>query len=171
MNSKSMLIAAGIGGVIMLVLTKIPLISCLNCLFCVSYWGSGILTVWFYRQMEKANPGLDVGQGIILGLLAGVAGAILASFVGAIFSGAGALSALDFDPQRSRPFGQGSRTFRKHAARRGVLRRGFVRRVDLQLGSVPPLRRHRRSHCSRIDLEEEITSFPPLFIGPQPDSR
>lgn len=95
MNSKSMLIAAGIGGVIMLVLTKIPLISCLNCLFCVSYWGSGIFTVWFYRQMEKANPGLDVGQGIILGLLAGVAGAILASFVGAIFSGAGALSALD----------------------------------------------------------------------------
>ena len=96
MNSKSMLIAAGVGGLIMLVLTKIPLISlCLNCLFCVSYWGSGILTVWLYRQLEKENPGLDIGQGIILGLLAGVAGAILASLVGAIFSGAGVLSALD----------------------------------------------------------------------------
>ena len=95
MNSKSMLIAAGVGGLIMLVLTKIPLISCLNCLFCISYWGSGILTVWFYRQMEKDQPGLDIGQGIILGLLAGVAGAVLASLFGAIFAGTGALSALN----------------------------------------------------------------------------
>ncbi len=95
MNSKSMLIAAGVGGLIMLVLTKIPVISCLNCLFCVSFWGSGILTVWLYRQLEKDQPGLDIGQGIVLGLLAGVAGGILAALVGAIFAGTNVLSALD----------------------------------------------------------------------------
>jgi hypothetical protein len=95
MNSKSMLFAAGVGGLIMLFLTKIPLISCLNCLFCVSYWGSGILTVWLYRQMEKDQPGLDIGQGILLGVLAGVVGAVLASLAGAIFAGTNALSALD----------------------------------------------------------------------------
>jgi len=95
MNSRSMLIAAGVGGLIMLVLTKIPLISCLNCLFCISYWGSGILTVWFYRLMEKDKPGLEVGQGIILGVLAGVVGAVLAALFGALFAGTSALSALD----------------------------------------------------------------------------
>jgi hypothetical protein len=95
MNSKSMLIAAGIGGVFMLLLTKIPLISCVNLFCCLGIWGSGILAVYVYRNMEKGQPGLDIGQGIVLGLLAGVAGAILASLVGAIFAGAGALSMVN----------------------------------------------------------------------------
>jgi hypothetical protein len=95
MKSSSMLVAAGVGGLIMLALTKIPLISCLNCLFCIGIWGSGILTVWFYRQMEKDQPGLDIGQGILLGILAGVAAAVLASVVGAVFSGANTLASLD----------------------------------------------------------------------------
>jgi hypothetical protein len=95
MNSKSMIIAAGVGGLVMVLLTKIPVISCLNCLFCVSYWGSGILTVWIYRQTEKENPGLATGQGILLGLLAGVVAAVFGSIVGAIFSGTSALASLD----------------------------------------------------------------------------
>jgi hypothetical protein len=95
MNNRSMLIAAGIGGLVMVALTKIPLISCLNCLFCVSYWGSGILTVWIYRQAEKEQPGLDIGQGILLGVLAGIVAAVLGSLVGAVFSGTSALASLD----------------------------------------------------------------------------
>ena len=45
--------------------------------------------------MEKDQPGLDTGQGIILGLLAGVTGAVLASLFSAIFARTSALSALD----------------------------------------------------------------------------
>lgn len=95
MNNKSMLVAAGMGGLVMLFLTKVPLISCLNCLFCAGIWGGGILTVWFYRLSEKEQPGLTVGQGALLGILAGVVAAMLATVVGAIFSGAGALSSLE----------------------------------------------------------------------------
>jgi hypothetical protein len=94
MNNRSMFIAAGLGGLVMLALTKIPLINCLTCLFCVSFWGGGILAVWFYRLSEKEHPGLTVGQGALVGLLAGVAAAILAIIVDAIFSGAGALASL-----------------------------------------------------------------------------
>jgi hypothetical protein len=95
MNNKSMLVAAGGGGLVMLFLTKVPLISCLNCLFCAGIWGGGILTIWFYRLSEKDHPGLTVGQGALLGILAGVVAAVLATAVGAVFSGAGALSSLD----------------------------------------------------------------------------
>jgi hypothetical protein len=95
MNNRSMLIAAGLGGLVMLALTKIPLISCLNCLFCVSFWGSGILAVWIYRSITKDQPGLTVGQGALVGLMAGVAAAVLAVIVDAVFSGAGALASLD----------------------------------------------------------------------------
>jgi hypothetical protein len=95
MNNRSMLIAAGIGGLVMLALTKIPLINCLNCILCVSYWGGGILAVWVYRQTEKVQPGLTIGQGALVGLLAGVGAAVLAMLVDAIFSGAGTLASLD----------------------------------------------------------------------------
>jgi hypothetical protein len=95
MNNRSMLIAAGIGGLVMVALSKIPIISCLNCLFCVGVWGSGILAVWIYRQSEKGQPGLTVGQGAVIGLLAGLEAAVLATIFSAIFSGAGTLAALD----------------------------------------------------------------------------
>jgi hypothetical protein len=89
-----MLIAAGIGGLVMAALSKIPVVSCLNYLFCVGIWGSGILAVWIYRQSEKGQPGLTVGQGALIGLLAGVVAAVLAVIFDAMFSGAGMLSSL-----------------------------------------------------------------------------
>jgi hypothetical protein len=95
MNNRSMLIAAGIGGLVMAAVSKIPVISCLNCLFCVGIWGSGILAVWFYRLSEKGQPGLTIGQGALIGLLAGVEAAVLASIIGGIFSGTGMLASLD----------------------------------------------------------------------------
>jgi hypothetical protein len=95
MNNRSMLIAAGIGGLVMAAVSKIPVINCLNCLFCVGIWGSGILAVWFYRLSEKDQPGLTIGQGALIGLLAGVEAAVLAALIGVIFSGAGMFASLD----------------------------------------------------------------------------
>lgn len=86
MNTKSMLIAAGVAGVIMAILSVIPVINCLNCLCWAGIWGSGILAVLLYRTTNKAQPGLSVGQGILLGLLAGAVGAVLVSIWGGLSS-------------------------------------------------------------------------------------
>jgi hypothetical protein len=77
MNTKSMLIAAGIGGVIMALLSIIPFVSCGNYACCVWVWGSAIVAVFIYRMFEKNQPGLTTGQGMVLGLAAGLVGAVL----------------------------------------------------------------------------------------------
>jgi len=93
MNTRSFLLAALIGGLIMGVLGNIPLLNLINCLLCAWVWLSGILAVYLYRRFEIANPALSVGQGLALGAVAGVIGAIIGSIVGAIFGGIG-LAAL-----------------------------------------------------------------------------
>lgn len=87
MNNKSLMIAAGIGGVVMGLVSGIPGLSLVNCLCCAGLWGSGILAVFLYRATNKEQPGLSVGQGALLGLLAGLVGGVL----GAILSGIGGL--------------------------------------------------------------------------------
>jgi hypothetical protein len=88
MNTKSLLLAAGLGGVAMALLTDIPLVGILGscCCLWVGLWGGGILSVWIYRQSDKTQPALSVGQGVLLGLLAGLVGAVLGSILGGVFS-------------------------------------------------------------------------------------
>jgi hypothetical protein len=88
MNTKSMLLAGGLAGVAMALLGAIPLIGITNtcCCLWVGIWGSGILAVLIYRMSEKAQPGLTVGQGAILGVVAGLVGAVLVSILGVITS-------------------------------------------------------------------------------------
>ncbi|MGB7539169.1 MAG: hypothetical protein WBM17_11580 [Anaerolineales bacterium] len=86
MNTKSMLIAAGIAGVVMALVSKIPILGCINICCAAGIWGSGILAIWIYRMSDKAQPGLTIGQGVLLGLITGVVGALLASILGGISS-------------------------------------------------------------------------------------
>jgi hypothetical protein len=64
---------------VMGLLSRIPIVSMGNCAICLWVWGSAILGVFLYRTFEKQNPSLTVGQGALLGLVAGVFGAIIAS--------------------------------------------------------------------------------------------
>jgi hypothetical protein len=88
MNTKSMLLAGGVAGIVMGVLAAIPLIGTVSscCCLWVGLWGCGILAVWIYRISDKAQPNLTIGQGVILGLIAGLVGAVLVSIFGAITS-------------------------------------------------------------------------------------
>jgi hypothetical protein len=86
MNMKSVLLAAVLAGGAMGLLGAIPLVSFVSscCCLWVGIWGCGILAVWIYRLSEKTQPGLSIGQGLLLGLIAGVVGAVIVSFLGAI---------------------------------------------------------------------------------------
>lgn len=87
MDKKSMGMAVVIAGVIMGLLSSLPVINMVNCLLCTWVWSSSILAVYLYRRFSKENPQLSIAQAAGLGALTGVVGAIVGSLVGAIFSG------------------------------------------------------------------------------------
>jgi hypothetical protein len=100
MNTRSMLIAAVVAGVVMSVIAVIPFVGCANICLClwVGIWGSGILAAWIYQS--SAHTGLTLGQGVLLGLLAGAIGAVLVTIfnavIGAIFTGISSASYLNY---------------------------------------------------------------------------
>jgi hypothetical protein len=88
MNTKSMLLAGGLAGVAMGLIASLPFVGIISscCCLWVGLWACGILAVFIYRMSEKTQPGLTIGQGILLGLIAGVVGAVIGSILGALVS-------------------------------------------------------------------------------------
>jgi hypothetical protein len=89
MNAKNLIIASLVGGAISLVLANVPVLSLINCLLCVGFWGSAVFAVWLYWRMTgSVTLGQAVAIGTLAGFWAGLFGFLL-SFVG--LAGAGAL--------------------------------------------------------------------------------
>ena len=97
LNTKSLLISVGVVGLAIGVLSSVPLVACINCLLCGWVWGGGIGSVWLYRRQEAGSggtpPTLDTTQGLLLGALAGVVGAIIVS-LGNLAFGAASTAAM-----------------------------------------------------------------------------
>jgi hypothetical protein len=82
MNTKNLLIAGLIGGLISTALSNIPIINFVNCLLCAGFWAGALFAVWFYkRQTGSVTLGQAVIVGTVAGAFAGVFGFIL-SLVG-----------------------------------------------------------------------------------------
>jgi hypothetical protein len=79
-NTRSFILSALIGGVVIGVLGNLPVLNLINCFLCLWVWVGGILAVFLYRQFEHGASALTVGQGAGLGALAGLVGA----FVGVV---------------------------------------------------------------------------------------
>jgi hypothetical protein len=74
MNDQGMLKPALIGGVLLGILSSIPIISAFNCFCCAWVIGGGVLAAYLY---VKASPlPVTLGRGAILGLVTGVIGTI-----------------------------------------------------------------------------------------------
>ncbi len=86
MNTRALLLAGVISGVVMAVVSAIPVLSCINGCLCLwaGIWGGGILAAWIYQS--NSQTGLTPGQGVMVGLVAGAVGAVLATIIGAVFS-------------------------------------------------------------------------------------
>jgi hypothetical protein len=83
MNTKNLLIAGLVGGVITLALTNIPVLNLVNCLICAGFWVGPLFAVWFYkRQTGSVSVKEGIWVGVTAGAIAGVIGFLL-SFVGA----------------------------------------------------------------------------------------
>jgi hypothetical protein len=86
MNMRAFTLSALIAGLVMGVLSNIPVINFANCLLCMWVWLSAILAVFLYRRFAPEAPFLSVGEGAGLGAVSGVVGAVVGAIVSLMFN-------------------------------------------------------------------------------------
>lgn len=74
-RTHAVLIGGGFNGV----LSALPIIGTANCLCCLWVVGGGVITAWLLQQAQ--SDALELGEGAIGGLLAGVVGAVVYTLV------------------------------------------------------------------------------------------
>ncbi len=87
LNTRSLLIAAGIAGVAMGILSSVPILSLGNCLLCGWVWGGAIFAVWLYKRNENGVI-VTTGQGVVIGLVAALIGAVISWLLSIVMGGA-----------------------------------------------------------------------------------
>jgi len=75
MNQDSFLKSALIGGVALGVISALPVLGAVNCLCCAWVIGGGMLAAHLY--VKDSPISVTLGTGVLLGLLAGVIGAVV----------------------------------------------------------------------------------------------
>ena len=81
MNTKNLLIAAGVGGLVTEILTNVPILNLLTCLICVSFWIGPLFAVWLYRRLQgEVTLNQGIGIGALAGVIAGLIGFVLSFF-------------------------------------------------------------------------------------------
>lgn len=81
--------AALIGGGVFGVVAALPYIGMLNVVCCALYIGGGVLAVYLYLKEQTSLRKGPYGDGAVVGLLSGVIGGIVTTFVGAVFTNLG----------------------------------------------------------------------------------
>jgi hypothetical protein len=80
------LLPALYGGVIMGVISGVPVLSIVNCFCCAGIMLGGFMAVFFYKkELKESSPPLTNGDGLGLGALAGLAGAVVTVVLTALF--------------------------------------------------------------------------------------
>lgn len=69
MNTKHLLVASLIGGLLSTLLVNTPIVSLINVLICAGFWIGPIVAVWIYRRLDGT---LTLSHAVATGLLAGV---------------------------------------------------------------------------------------------------
>jgi hypothetical protein len=80
MNDERMLRPALIGGVLLGILSSLPVINLFNCICCAWVIGGGVLASYLY--VKDSTAPVSMGKGVALGLATGILGTI----VSALFS-------------------------------------------------------------------------------------
>jgi hypothetical protein len=77
-EKPSKLMPALYGGIIMGAISGIPFVNLINCLCCAGVLFGGFMAVFFYKKdLTPNDPPLTNGDGLQLGVLAGVFGAVV----------------------------------------------------------------------------------------------
>jgi hypothetical protein len=74
------------GGIIMGVLSGIPILSMVNCLCCAGIMAGGFMSVYFYKkELTTEMDAMTSSDGMALGAFAGIFGAITSSILSGLF--------------------------------------------------------------------------------------
>ena len=87
-ESRSKLMPALYGGIIIAVISELPVLNLINCCCCAGIMLGGFLSVMFYTK--EGPPGsvlLTSGDSLLLGVLAGVFGAFIGTALNALMLG------------------------------------------------------------------------------------
>jgi|GEM_PF-187913 len=79
------LVPAAWGGLIIGLLTGVPILNFINCACCAGVLIGGAVPVYLYRRQLDPDQRIEMGEGASLGLLAGLFGAVLATALSAAF--------------------------------------------------------------------------------------
>lgn len=82
MNTRPLLISAAITGTLAALLSEVPLVNMVNCLFCGWLWIQGVAVVFLYRSLTGEY--VDYRRGMILGAVGGLFGAAVSIFLSLI---------------------------------------------------------------------------------------
>ncbi len=94
-TTPSKLVPALIGGSIIAVLSTVPIINVGNCLCCMWVILGGFIACYLYSRDFKEGQILSGGDGALVGLLAGVFGALFGTFLSYFF-----MAVADYNPGR-----------------------------------------------------------------------
>jgi hypothetical protein len=89
MNTKHLLTASLIGGLISALLVNAPIVNWINLLICAGFWIGPIVAVWFYRRQAGT---VTLSEAIVIGMLAGAGHALFGVLLSPLgLAGAGGL--------------------------------------------------------------------------------
>jgi hypothetical protein len=84
MNTRALLLSGLIAGVLMAILSELPILSIANCCLCLWIWAGGIFAVYLYRRFDNTVGPTTVTHGLLVGLVAGLVAAVLGTIIAAI---------------------------------------------------------------------------------------
>ncbi len=87
MQPPSKLMPAVWGGVVMAVLSCVPILNFINCACCAGVILGGMAAVYLYRKQTDPAMPISMNDGAIVGLLAGVFGAFIGTAISYLFGG------------------------------------------------------------------------------------
>ena len=142
-NPPSKLVPALIGGCVMAILSNVPIVNMGNCLCCMWVILGGFIAAYLYQKDLPEGQPFNPGDGAIIGLLAGVFGALFGTLISVLFMAIG-----DFHP-----FNQ----ITEMGMNAGWKRRGFTIHINSIGSSVMGLQLWRH-HMLRISWKEDIVA-------------
>jgi hypothetical protein len=89
MNTKNLIIASVIGGLVTAFLAYVPIISLLNCVLCLPFWAGPILGTWYYKRETGTMP---MNHALTVGAVSGVIAGVIGLIVSILFTDTAALA-------------------------------------------------------------------------------
>lgn len=100
MNTKSLLISAGLAGGATAIVSLIPIVGLLNAACCAWILAGGVFGAWLYKQREGK---VETQEGLLVGFGTGLVTSLLMVAVGLAFSALGVGVSQIGDPETANP--------------------------------------------------------------------